>query len=419
MQEEIDMISNKEIVLKEFLVGHAYQSEFDTLRLVKKLKGKFEECFVINTCQRLVICAYVEKETDFNKVIDVLDIGTPHQVRLNTFDSTNFFFQLASGLKSKVLGEHEIQGQLVKWKELCSEHQLIGPVLDELIRQAIHCGKLVRTNTKISSYNVSYASLGTRIIEDHLEHFNHHYLLIGTGTLASNMVKILAKKGIKSLRVASHDLVRARKFTEDHIGVPMLIEDISNVLSEVDVIIGGTHGEVIFSHKYQEGEYCPRHIYTNKDFSQLIIDFGAPANFPSMSNSSNYFDMDDLFRLSKGNQLERLKYVGQAKEIILSEVEKYISVFNQRKVGGILGGYWEDLNAVKDEELEWLFPKFDNMTEHQKDLIMKFSHRIIRRIARTPIEKIRSLAQDLEQNKNQISAFVEILTQKNNQNEQL
>lgn len=406
------MISKKKIVLLTFdPKATSRLTEFDVLKVLAKVQDVFEECYMLHTCQRLVFIAYAEHEIEVEFMADKVLPGIAYHTYSNTEDAANYMFRVACGLESKVLGEHEIVSQIKKWLHICYEHLTVGPVLGELIRQSLQCSKIVRSQTGIGSCNISYASLAFQLIEEKYKHLNHHYLVIGTGAIAKRVVQILAKRDVRKLTVASHDLTRAREFTEEFFGTPILIENIADVFNKANVIIGGTHGEVVFHKKYSVHEVCPRHHFQTDDFSKLIIDFGMPANFPSMKGKANYYGINQLTDLSVNNQQIRFNYMPEALRIIAYETARYLKVFNERKLGKLVGEYWQELQELQAGELEWLFPKLDSLNEKEKELIRKFSHRLIRRISKTPITSIRSMAGDLENNADRISALAFVLSQ--------
>jgi len=407
------MVSDKKIVTIDCRKIQNHLSEYDGLKLLQNLQGCFEESYLIVTCQRIVICAYVDHEIQLQLKADEILGQNKYDTHVSSQASATFLFRLASGLESKVLGEHEIQGQMIKWKTLCREHLTIGPVLDELIRQAIHCGKVVRTKTGIGSANVSYASLALSIVKEIFGKHDLPYLIIGTGSIATKIVQILKKKGIENIVVASHDLTRARNFTESYCGSPILIDNLSKAYRKATVIIGGTHGEVIFSHKYDKSERCPRHGFNNQDLSKLIIDFGSPANFPSLKNSFNYHGMESLTDRSVSNQQIRYNHLPFAEEEIFNEVQAFMKLHNERKLSKILGTYWKQLQNYQEEELDWLLPKLNEVSIKEKELIKSFAHRMIRRIAKTPLKNVREMAQNLNENKGKIDVFKDLIINTN------
>jgi glutamyl-tRNA reductase len=54
-----------------------------------------------------------------------------------------------------------------------------------------------------------------------------------------------------------------------------------------------------------------------------------------------------------------------------------------RKVAPVIEAYWSNLEEMRDEELKWLIPKMGDLSEHQKELLMRFSHRLLRKISST------------------------------------
>src|SRR5690606_18352462 len=147
-------------------------------------------------------------------------------------------FSTAAGLESQAVGEHQISGQIKDALELGREEQSIGPVLDELIRQAIHTGKRVRMETNIGKFSASLATVGFELISHHGYNFaDSTFLVIGTGNMANLVATILDRTPIKKLYVASHDKSRAQEMADEWNGIAVDMQNIHQALAEANIIV--------------------------------------------------------------------------------------------------------------------------------------------------------------------------------------
>ena len=64
---------------------------------------------------------------------------------------------------------------------------------------------------------------------------------------------------------------------------------------------------------------------------------------------------------------------------------------------------------IKDDELKWLLPKLENVDEHTKDLLQRFTHRLLRRISNPTIDGIKNIAQNIHEQDNPINTAKKIL----------
>ncbi len=113
-------------------------------------------------------------------------------------------YRLAAGLESAILGETEIQGQLRDAHAACAAAGASGPVLDRLVRGAVHAGKRARAETAVSAGSVSHgsaAALVARRIFGSLA--GREVLVVGAGHIAQQAARALGE-GVEARFVISN-----------------------------------------------------------------------------------------------------------------------------------------------------------------------------------------------------------------------
>ncbi|MBL4709458.1 MAG: glutamyl-tRNA reductase [Flavobacteriales bacterium] len=394
------------IEIREQFALYSTQTE-DALR---ELKHEYQELFIISTCNRLSIYAFGDSYLQLEKYLEKFGKYSQYLTVLpDTKIAVNNLFSTAAGLESQAIGEHQIVGQIRDALDLARENKTIGPVLDELIRQAIHVGKRTRLETNIGKHSASLATVGFELISKHnyqLEKCN--LLVVGTGNMANLVNTVLDRSSINKLYIASHNLERAEEMAIEWQGEAVHVSKLPHLLANVDIIIGGTQGEVnLLSEKKIENSKCTRAQFAaSEDRPKLLIDFGLPRNFnPSLKKIDNIhlYDLDDIKKMTYEGLLKRHDEIPQVKEIIREEVNKFTEAFYQRKAAPIIEAFWKNLNDTKEKELKWLLPKMGNLNEEQEKLIERFAHRIIRKISKKPIAQIQEFAQNLHLTDNPIN----------------
>ena len=172
-----------------------------TKEAIEALKKSYKEVFVISTCNRLSIYAFGKSH---NAILEYFDTFGNYRQYLSILPDSEIavknLFSTAAGLESQAVGEHQIIGQIRDGLDLGRELKSIGPVLDELIRQAIHTGKKVRQETNIGKFSASLATVGFELIHKHgYELENATFLVIGTGNMANLVTTVLDRTKIKKL----------------------------------------------------------------------------------------------------------------------------------------------------------------------------------------------------------------------------
>ncbi|MBW6482390.1 MAG: hydroxymethylbilane synthase [Vicingaceae bacterium] len=387
-----------------------------TKEALKFLKKNYEEIFIISTCNRLSIYAYGENNdailayfNQFGNYRQFLSILPDSEIAIRNLFST------AAGLESQAVGEHQITGQIREALALAREENTIGPVLDELIRHAIHTGKKVRQETNIGKFSASLATVGFELIEQEGYKFEESvFLLIGTGNMANLVNTVLDRTKIKKLYVASHDFERAKEMALEWNGEAVQMDQIHAALSEANIIVGGTQGEINLLHEETMAESkCPRANFALQSGGcKLFLDFGVPRNFnPNLKEHDNIklFDLDDIKKITYKGLLKRYDEIPMARTIVNQEVDWFSVWLKNRKVAPVIEAYWNNLDDIRNEELKWLFPKLGDIDKHTEIVLKRFTHRLLRKISKPSIEAIKEIAQNLHQTDSPINTAKNIL----------
>ncbi len=390
-------------------------NEEQTKQALRDLKKSFPEVFIISTCNRLSIYAlgsnylglesYLQKFGNYSQYLSVLPDS---EIAIQNLFSTS------AGLESQAIGEHQIVGQIRDALDLARKEQTIGPVLDEIIRKAIHTGKRARLETSIGKHSASLATVGFELIKKHdIDLKEANILVVGTGNMANLVNTVLDRSKIKSLLIASHNLDRAKEMAKEWGGEAIHVSKLPTIISKMDIIIGGTQGEVnLLSEKEMEASKCTRaQLALNSNQSKLLIDFGLPRNFnPTLKEIENVFlyDLDDIKQMTFQGLLKRHDEIPEVKNIIIEESAKFLEWFYHRKASPIIEAYWNNLLETKDKELKWLLPKLGKLDEDQVKLIEKFAHRLIRKVSKKPMEELNNFAQNLHHQDNPINTVKKV-----------
>lgn len=387
-----------------------------TRSAIQALKKSFKEVFIVSTCNRLSIYAYGESHTP---ILEYFDSFGNYRQYLSILPDSEIairnLFSTAAGLESQAIGEHQIIGQIRDAMELGREEKSIGPVLDELIRQSVHTGKKVRLETNIGKFSASLATVGFELIHQHgYDIEDSTFLVIGTGNMANLVTTVLDRTKVKKLYVASHDDERAGQMAKDWNGEAVNMQNMHAALSEANIIIGGTQGEINLLHEETMAESkCPRANFAlQTGGNKLFIDFGVPRNFnPNLKNHNNIslYDLDDIKKITYDGLLKRYNEIPKARQIVNDEVDWLMVWLKNRKVAPVIEAYWKNLEDIRDEEIKWLLPKLGDVNDRERELLMRFTHRLLRKISNPTIDGIKDIAQNLHEQENPIDTAKNIL----------
>jgi glutamyl-tRNA reductase len=156
--------------------------------------GTIVEAMVLSTCGRFEIYA-VAPDTDRAERALLRWIarrsGSPVETvagRVRTLRgraAAHHVIATAAGLRSPVLGEHEILGQLRRARDRATRSGAAGPILDRLVVEALRAGGRVRATTAIGRGSVSVLSVGVQLVVELCPGAGRRALVLGRSRTAA------------------------------------------------------------------------------------------------------------------------------------------------------------------------------------------------------------------------------------------
>ena len=150
-------------------------------------------------------------------------------------------FRVASSLDSMVVGESEIQGQVLSAWDLATEEGATGTILNRLFRQALEVGKSVRSRTRIGTGSSSVPAVALDLAEDVFDDLpDRQVLVIGAGRMAEATTLSLMQHGVSEIVVANRTVGTARELAERFGGRGVGFDGLGEELRAADIVISST-----------------------------------------------------------------------------------------------------------------------------------------------------------------------------------
>src|SRR6188472_1842369 len=191
-------------------------SELVDLARALKLHGDLDEIVLLSTCNRVEIYGTTQGRTsDIKSLFQLLSSEArdfdSHIYVYENVDAARHLFRVTAGLDSMMLGETEIMGKQKTAYEIARVAGLTGRVLNRLFQRAFQATKEIRTRTGIGRGAVSIKSVAVELIEKILgrDLANKSIMVIGAGDIAECCVRLLVKKGARSIMVSNRSFDRA------------------------------------------------------------------------------------------------------------------------------------------------------------------------------------------------------------------
>lgn len=226
-------------------------------------------------------------------------------------------FRVAAGLESAIIGERAIQGQLKQAYYTAKAEQNLSSGLNRLFQTAIHTGKRVRNETRISAGAVSHSQVAVEILKRRdIDLRQKTITLVGVNKLNEDIMKFLTAAGATKLLVSNRHVEKAECLAAEFGGKALPLTDRKALLASTDVLITATSApHAIFSL-----DDMPRHR------PLFIIDLAFPRDVaPEAASLPNIevYNLDSIEQFAQDNIRLRQQEVEKAEAIIADELCKF------------------------------------------------------------------------------------------------
>ena len=312
----------------------------DALARMKTTLG-LREAVLVSTCNRVeYFGATIEPDhaaaawPDFLREFhSTSEDFTALSFQLRDMSCVEHLYSVASGLKSMVIGETEVLGQLKDAYEIAQTNGQTGKWLNRLFQSSFAAAKSVRSRTAITRGSVSVGSVSVELAEKIFGDLHGcHVLVIGAGDTSERTARTLQRYGVKSMTVANRTYERAAALASELGGEAVHWEEWENHATNVDIMISSTS--------------APHYVLTQERLQELLkkrgsrplflIDLAVPRDFePSINLLDDVFlyDIDDLQSIAHAHLRERQTEIARSMEILKPHVERYMEWAGRQTAG--------------------------------------------------------------------------------------
>src|SRR5579871_357663 len=169
------------------------------------------------------------------------DDFSPPSFQLCGESCVEHLFSVASGLKSMVVGETEILGQLKDAYDVARTQGQTGKWLNRLFQSSFAAAKSVRSRTAITRGSVSVGSVAVDLAEKIFGDLRGcRVMVIGAGETSERTARSLLGHGVHSILVANRTFDRAHALAAELDGEALRWEDWERRAPGIDIMISST-----------------------------------------------------------------------------------------------------------------------------------------------------------------------------------
>lgn len=284
------------------------------------------EVFVLKTCQRTLVLGF--GQTPF---YHLGDSGLRQDKITDVFSGLNayiFLLETICGLRSEVVAEYEVVAQFREAYQEYSKLQQKNTQILNVLEKLFCDNKKIRTEHLTEIGQLTYAGIARKLIHSRVT--NADVLVLGSGVLAEDLIKLLKKK--HNIFLSARNCSRVEELCRTHSvekvtwGAPESLR-IYSQFSFVVNTIGSS--DVLFNEDFFSNFFALDNINHQSPFSQqmkLFIDLGSPSVIDTkLTESDGVLRLEDIFRQSAKLNIEKLEKVQRAKENIALIAESRLS----------------------------------------------------------------------------------------------
>lgn len=368
------MADFRELSLAELELFETRQQEFREFLSGSEI---FDGFVLVSTCNRFELYFEAKDHQAVQNLVETeLETLAHHQVsfssklRLEDSDAiAEHLFSVASGLRSMIIGESEIAGQVKRSFKIAQESAQTTKNLSRLFQHAMKTSKEVATTTEISKVGKSIIDIALDQVQ--FISTDSKALIIGTGAYARVVTASLKRRGFESISVYSRS-GRAEAFAEGHELTPVQTGSLGKALEETELVVSAS-GKPGFS-------------ITSEEFLRLankpkaIIDMALSQDVdPEIEKQ----ELTTLIRLSEltstpDEQAEQVRT--DAEQVVSQAVKTFNSVARQSAADPVITNFHTVMESRISEQLK---KQLSSETRDPEELEM-LVRKTVRAILHTP-----------------------------------
>lgn len=365
----------------------------DIIDFTEKFQTENDEIMILSTCNRSEIYVYEEHIDEialWNYIEEHFGVKIPESSRFfkQDDDALRHIFYVAIGLESMVVGEDQIQGQVISALETAQQLGGAKKFLNKIVRDAISFSKYVKTSSSVSDTPTSTAYLGIKLLEKNVYLKNKKAMIVGIGKMGKLASVYLEERGAE-LYISNRTYSNSIKFREENPDVKIIpYDEMRSFLPDVDILIVSTASPHTILH-FRD--------FLNRDKEIYILDLSLPRGVEEKVTEISgvyLYDIDSLTTISKDN-------LNRKKEILLnfvSEIEDKVQELKRWEEASRFDDVFCSVKGYIDEVIDDTMAFIESKTtlsKHELRKVQKIVSFSINKVYREPLIYAKSMEPSL------------------------
>lgn len=283
------------------------------LKANAQIASNHGEVFILKTCQRTLVMGFGEKP-----FLHLRQSALVEETITDIFagiDAYVFLMETITGLKSEVVAEYEVVSQFKDAYHEYAKASGRNPQILNVLERLFQDNKKIRTDHLTGIGQLTYAGIARKLI--HTRVSDGDVLVLGSGTLAEDLIKLLKKK--HNVFISARNPQRVNELSALY-NLEVIEWGSNDVYAKFPFIVNtiGTDS-VLFNEDFFKKFFAP----TFPPQMKLFIDLGSPSVIETkLTESAGVLRLEDIFRQSAKLNIEKMEKVKKAKDAIALLAEK-------------------------------------------------------------------------------------------------
>lgn len=358
------------------------------------------EAVVLSTCNRVEAYLSTDDESAAERAVEFLSrfraaapAALDEYVYAHTEDGAiRHLFCVAAGLDSMVVGETQINSQIKEAYLAAAEHGTTGKVLNTLFQRAFAVAKEIYHKSEIGERKVSVSSVAVDLARRVFESFEGKtVMIVGAGETGELVLVHILEWGCPRVIVANRTPARGADLANHYRGQAIGLDAIPGKLPNTDIMVCCTASDEPVIHRAMV-EQAARARHSRPMF---IIDIAVPRDVePAVGDLDNVYlyNIDDLEQIVARNLDCRQEELSRCMAIVDQEVDEFVEWLHADEAAPTIRDLVEAVQTTKDQELDRLRPKLDNVSQADWEQIVHMADRLANKVTHHPATTLRDQA---------------------------
>jgi glutamyl-tRNA reductase len=362
------------------------------------MRPNLSEVVLLSTCNRTEVYAVTERFhgayadiRDFFCSLAGLspDALSLHLISQHDEEAATHLFEVAAGLRSAVLGESEILGQVRDAWLLCQREGTTRAALNLLFRRAIEVGKRARAETAIGRGTASVSHAAVEMAEERLGSLGTaKVVVVGAGDVGESTAVALSARGVGQLVVVNRTEARAGALAERTGGRLAPHASLVDELSSADLLVTCTGADIpVLDH-----DLMSTVVERTGGRPLLVLDIAVPRDVEASAATLpgvTLLDLEDLRDWADRGRQARAAEAERVREIVAGEVDRYLDDASAREVAPILGALHDRAEHVRQAELARFQRRLVDLDPTEREAVEALTRGLIAKLLRQPTVRLK------------------------------